>query len=131
MHQHFTLALTSAGSPVWPLTTAVLIGALLALGAGVLHRAGGATVPAALQRSGVAFTAVTTLTVSGLSASRPLLVLVVLLLALLGGIAYGTLDRLDGAPPHTAVWHGAAAFTSLALLGLALLATYAESAVGH
>ncbi|MFD5335134.1 hypothetical protein [Streptomyces hawaiiensis] len=103
---------------------AVLVGALSAVGAGVLHRKDGASLPGAVKRAGVAFTGTAALALSVLFAPQCLPVVVVLLLAALGGTVFGILDRMDGSGVPAAIWRGSTAFVSLSVLGFAFLAVY-------
>jgi hypothetical protein len=112
---------STAPSP-WPLVTALLAGALVALSAAVLHRKDGATLPGAIKRGGIAFSGATTLALGALLAPRSLPVVVALLLAVLGGTVFGVLDRMDGSSIPVAIWRGGTAFVSLSLLGFAFLA---------
>ena len=115
-------ASTSTAPGPWPIVTALLVGALVALSAAVLHRKDGATLPGAVKRGGIAFSGATTLALGALLAPRFLPVVVVLLFAALGGTVFGILDRMDGSSIPVAIWRGGTAFVSLSLLGFAFLA---------
>ncbi|MDX3611932.1 hypothetical protein [Streptomyces europaeiscabiei] len=120
---HFATSIPNSLNP-WIIITSALTGLLLAVGAGLLHRNDGGTLPGSIKRAGISFTGMTTLAFSSMLTPQPLPLVAVMLAALLGGVAYGMADRADGATLPEAIWHGGAAFTSLAFLGFTFLNAY-------
>ncbi|MFJ5935562.1 hypothetical protein [Streptomyces sp. NPDC093071] len=116
-----------AGPGPWPLLTAMLVAALGALAAGMMHRQDGASVPKAVKRGGAAFVCATPLGLSVLLTAWSLPVTVVFLLAMIAALINGALDRADGASVRACLWQAAVAFTSLVAVGLGFLAVYGMS----
>ncbi|MFE6134457.1 hypothetical protein ACFQ6Q_40345 [Streptomyces sp. NPDC056437] len=121
----------TSGSAVpssWLLVAAMLVAALVALVAAILHRHDGASAVKAVKRGGVAFVCTVPLGLSVLLDPLSLPTTVVLLGAMITAVINGALEHAEGGSVPACLWQAAVAFTSVTVVGLGCLAVYG---LGH
>jgi hypothetical protein len=106
------------------IVTGLLLGLIGGIVAGLMHRADGASVPAAVVRGGTAFCGVTSLGLVSLLTYAPRVTVALLLSAAAVALVAGVLYTMDGASVPSAVWRAAVAFAGLAGLGPLIVGLY-------
>jgi len=135
MHRHITLveaAASGVAEPAsaqhpqpWLLVTGLLLGALVGIGAALLHRKDGATKPAAVLRGGAAFVGGASLSLVSLLTWTPQATVPLLLSAAVVSVVSGILHRMNGKSVPESIWRAAIAFTGIAGFGQLIIGLYA------
>ncbi|MEV5920048.1 hypothetical protein AB0N42_20470 [Streptomyces pseudogriseolus] len=112
----------------WQLVTGLLLGALLGIGAALLHSKDGASKPAAVLRGGTAFVGGASLSLVSLLTWTPQATLPLLLSAAVVCVVAGVLHRMNGQSIPESLWRAAVAFTGIAGFGQLIIGFYTISA---